>query len=97
MALTSKRLLVPDHVADRLRHFHPALKAGVKAALKQILEDPTSGKALKDELEGLRSYRVKRFRIIYRVSGDGVEIVTIGPRRVIYEETFKLLMKTKES
>ena len=97
MAPSRKRLLVPNHIGEQLRHFHPDLKAGVKAALRQILEDPPCGKPLKDELGGLRAYKVKRFRIIYRASGNVVGIVAIGPRRVIYEETFKLLMKTEDS
>ena len=90
-----KKIRVPDEIATLMRHFHPRLKAGVKAALRDILEDPACGKALKDELEGLRSYRVKRFRIIYRVGGKFIEIVAVGPRRVIYQETFRLIRKEK--
>ena len=42
----------------------------------------------------MRSFRVSRFRIIYRISPDKViEIVALGPRERIYEETFKILMK----
>lgn len=88
------KIRVPDDVAQLVQHSHPQLKTGIKAALKDILDNPTRGKALKDELEGLRSYRVKRFRIIYRVGGRYVEIVAIGPRRFIYEETFRIISKT---
>jgi len=59
-----------------------------------ILADPHSGKALKEELSGLRSFRVGRFRIIYRIAaGKEIEIVTIGPRESIYRETYLLLRK----
>lgn len=92
----TKKLRVPDEIADMIRHFHPNLKAGVKASLQDILENPACGKMLKRELEGLRSYRVKRFRIIYRVLGQYIEIIAIGPRRVIYEETFRILSKEGE-
>ena len=90
------KLLVPDNIADLIRTMHPHLKKKVKASLKIILSDPMSGKALKDELHGLRSFRVSKFRIIYRLSKKKqIEIVTVGPRERIYEETFRLLNKNK--
>ncbi len=49
-----------------------------------ILANPLSGKALKDELDGLRSFRVSRIRIVYRIAtGRVVELVAIGPRERI--------------
>lgn len=43
-----------------------------------------------DELSGLRSFKVGSFRIIYRMKGsEHLELVAIGPRERIYEETFK--------
>lgn len=86
-------LRVPDEVAELVRCLHPQLKAGIKAALKNILDDPACGKALKDELDGLRSYRFKRFRIIYKIAAEGIAIVAIGPRRYIYEETFRIISR----
>jgi mRNA interferase RelE/StbE len=71
---------------------HPSLKRRIRAALDEILADPSAGKALKEELAGLRSYRVSRFRIVYRVSkGKTVELVAVGPRESIYEETYRLV------
>lgn len=61
--------------------------------MKAILADPSSGKALKEELAGLRSFRVGTFRVIYRVRRNVVEIVAIGPRERIYEETYRLLKR----
>lgn len=73
---------------------HPDLKKKIKASLQLIISDPDSGKALKDELAGLRSFRVRTFRIIYRISSSKqIEIVAIGPRERIYEETFRILKK----
>jgi mRNA interferase RelE/StbE len=81
-----RRLRLPDDVAERIRGLHPELKAKVRAGLSAILADPTTGKALKAELAGLFSLRVGRFRIIYRPRG---EIIAVGPRRTIYEETWR--------
>ncbi|MBM4128950.1 MAG: type II toxin-antitoxin system RelE/ParE family toxin [Nitrospira sp.] len=91
------KLRVPDEVAELLRDVHPHLKRKIKASLQMILSDPESGKALKDELSGLRSFRVSRFRIVYRIaSARQIEIVAIGPRERIYEETFRLLRRGRK-
>ena len=86
-------LLVPDEMVELVRCLHPQLKAGIKAALKDILDDPACSKALKEELDGLRSYRFKRFRIIHKIAAENITIVAIGPRRYIYEETFLVISK----
>jgi mRNA interferase RelE/StbE len=86
------KLRVPEDVANLIRTIHPHLKKKIKSSLQTILYKPGSGKALKGNLTGLRSFRVSRFRIIYRVSGrKQVEIIAIGPRERIYEETFRKL------
>ncbi len=87
------RLRVPDEVAGLVRGMHPTLKRKTRASLKSILADPSSGKPLKDELAGLRSFRVGTFRIVYRVKRNVIEIVAIGPRDRIYEETYRLLKR----
>jgi len=59
-----------------------------------VVSEPNSGKALLDELSGLRSFRVGSFRIIYRTKGsEMIELVAIGPRKRIYEETYRVLRK----
>ncbi|MBI5746617.1 MAG: type II toxin-antitoxin system RelE/ParE family toxin [Nitrospirae bacterium] len=89
------KLRVPDEIAEFIRGMHPDLKKKIKASLRIILYEPYSGKALKDELEGLRSFRVSSFRIIYRISSKKqIEVVTIGPRERIYEETFRIINKS---
>ncbi len=74
---------------------HPHLKKKIKSSLQIILSDPETGKALKDELAGLRSFRVSRFRIIYRITKKEIEIIAIGPRENIYKETFKILSQNE--
>jgi|SRR3989339_1018875 len=94
MSQSTRKLKVSDSVAELIQSMHPHLKKKVKAALQAVLSDPYSGKALKDELAGLRSFRVSRFRIIYRTSVRNlIEIIAIGPRESIYEETFWLLKR----
>jgi mRNA interferase RelE/StbE len=87
-------LRVPDHLAEFIRGLHPEIKRKVKGSLKNIATEPNSGKPLKDELEGLRSFRVSRFRIVYRVAESReIQVIAIGPRERIYEETYRLMRK----
>jgi mRNA interferase RelE/StbE len=87
------KLAATDSVARVIRNLHPHLKKKIRFSLCMILKKPDEGKALSAELTGLRSFRVSRFRIIYRVRADVIEIVAIGPRSSIYLETLKLLKK----
>jgi mRNA-degrading endonuclease RelE of RelBE toxin-antitoxin system len=80
-----------------IRSLHPDLKQNVRSALSDIVNDPAIGKSLRDELAGLRSCRVGRFRIVYRVVGTAIEIVAVGPRRTIYQETWRRVRKSSRA
>jgi mRNA-degrading endonuclease RelE of RelBE toxin-antitoxin system/antitoxin (DNA-binding transcriptional repressor) of toxin-antitoxin stability system len=91
---TEKKLRVSDEIAEFIKGCHPKLKRKIRAGLSQIATEPKAGKSLKDELTGLKSYRISRLRIIYRVSSkQAIDIVAIGPRKTIYEETYRLIKK----
>ena len=91
---TAYKLGMSDETADFIRHAHPELKKKIKSSLEIILSNPYSGKSLKGELTGLKSFRTGRFRIIYEIpSKDIINIVAVGPRSIIYEITYKLLKK----
>ena len=92
-----RRLRIPDEVAGLIRGLHPDLKRKVRSALGDIVDDPAIGKPLRDELAGLRSCRVGRFRIVYRIAGAAIEIVALGPRRIIYQETWRRVRKSLPS
>ena len=88
-------LRAPDGVASLIRGLHPAIKSKVRAALQEIVTNPTCGKSLNEELAGLRSFRLGRLRIVYRLADDRVvEIVTLGPRRTVYEDTYRLVRRS---
>jgi mRNA-degrading endonuclease RelE of RelBE toxin-antitoxin system len=97
--MTRFRIEMPHVLRDLIRHLPPELKTKVKAALRTISDDPYRAKELTDELVGLRSYRVARSRVIYRIVGSMVQIVALGPRADIYEraaaELSKILRKGK--
>ena len=92
------QLRIPDDIVVLIRGLHPTLKKRVRSALTQICMYPYEGKALKEELIGLRSFRIKRFRIIYKISSDkAINIIAVGPRNHIYEETYRILKKKQAS
>jgi len=88
------KLVVPADIRGLIRTMHPSVKKKVKSSLKMILSGPHSGKALAGELAGLGSLRVSSFRIIYKIEDpEQIELVAMGPRERIYEETFRALRK----
>ena len=90
-----RRLRISDDIGDRIRSLHPDLKRKVRATIEGLLGDTVQGKPLQEKLLGFHSVRVGRFRVVYRVVRDLVEIVTIGPRRTIYEEAERLTKRTR--
>jgi mRNA interferase RelE/StbE len=91
---SQKKLRVPDEIVALIRGCHPQFKKKIRAGLRHIVIGPETGKYLKDDLEDLRSYRVGRFRIIYRISSKRIiDVVAIGPRKTIYEETYRIIKK----
>lgn len=97
MGHTLLKLRMSDDAVALVRSLHPHLKKKVRAAFEILLREPQTGKALKDELAGLRSFRVGRYRVIYRVpGGKELDIVAVGPRERIYEDTYLLIRKAKK-
>ncbi|MDF0651150.1 MAG: type II toxin-antitoxin system mRNA interferase toxin, RelE/StbE family [Nitrospira sp.] len=85
--------------AERIRKFHPQVKQEIKEGIRELLISPLAGHALQFELAGLRSYRVRTYRIIYRINDDEscLDIVFVGPRRNVYEELRTLLLAKGEN
>jgi len=79
---------IPPHVADVIRSLHPDLKQLIKSAIRAIAANPECGEPLKRELDGLRKYRVRRFRIVYAVDRKRqiIRLMAVGHRRSVYEE-----------
>jgi mRNA interferase RelE/StbE len=90
--MPARTLKTPGTVRTLIQHMHPDLKRKVRAALADILADPECGKPLKGELAGLWSLRIGQHRVIYRPDNAGAEIIAIGPRETIYEETAKYVI-----
>ena len=76
----------------------PEIKKLVRSAIDRLLQRPYSGSELTGELEGYRSLKAKRYRIIYRLNGaeTSVEIYLVGHRRDVYETLRSLVLGIDE-
>jgi len=95
--MTRFRLNIVQAVREMIIHLPPSFKHKVKAALQSLAENPYHAKALRDDLAGLRSYRLARSRIILQIKGATVEIVAFGPRKDIYQRVATELRRTLRS
>ncbi len=59
-------------------------KEPLKEAIRDLSQNPMVGNKLKADLEGLRSYRLGFFRIVYRISKTTAEIVSLDHRKDVY-------------
>lgn len=94
--MTPFRVDIPPHVAAVIRSLHPDLKALIKSGIRAIAANPQCGEPLKRELEGLRKYRVRRFRIVYSVDQKRriIRLMAVGHRRSLYEEWTERLQRS---
>ena len=76
----------------------PEIKKLVRSAVDTLLAKPHTGSELTGELEGYRSLKAKRYRIIYRLNDaeKSVEIYLVGHRRDVYDTLRSLLLEAKQ-
>jgi len=86
--VTRWKVLLAPTAAAAVRGLPPDVKRSVRAALDAVAKDPSMGKELLRELKGLRSYRVRRYRVVYAVvpAKRVIQVVAVGHRVSIYEE-----------
>ena len=74
----------------------PEIKRLVRSSIDTLLDKPKIGTELTGELDGFYSYRVRRYRIIYRVNEDesSIDVYYVGHRRDVYE-TLRSLVSRK--
>jgi mRNA interferase RelE/StbE len=73
----------------------PEIKRLVRSTIDTLLDNPKIGTELTGELDAYYSYRVRRYRIIYRVNEDEscIDIYHVGHRRDVYETLRSLLSR----
>ena len=73
----------------------PEIKRLIRSTIDALLAKPEMGTELTGELDGYRSYRVRRYRIIYRVNDEEscIEVYHVGHRRDVYQTLRSLLSR----
>jgi mRNA interferase RelE/StbE len=91
----SLRIRLTPEAAKGLSKFHPELKKLIKAGIKDLQSQPHAGHDLEEELSGFKSFRVKRYRIVYVVNEEenSLDVYHIGHRRDVYEQLRRMLGK----
>ena len=91
------RAVLPPEVAESIARLPPGLKRSLKSALRALAENPAIGDALHGELTGCFKYRVRRYRIVFRVDRSSriLRILAVGHRRSVYEELAERLKEEK--
>lgn len=93
------RVRYTPEAAAIIRNLAPEVKIAIRRGIDELIKDPLLGKELQEELEGFRSHRVRRYRIIYQVNETGpwLDVFYIGPRRDVYQAFSELLLDNRES
>ncbi len=59
-------------------------KERIAATVEDLAVNPLLGKKLKGEFEGLRSFHLGRYRLVYRFTSDYLEVVFFSARKDAY-------------
>ena len=89
------RVRIPPHVADVLTHLPPAVTRDAKQALRILSHDPHAGEPLEKELRGLWKFRIRSFRVVYRiVAGERlIQVMAVESRETVYETVRRLIQE----
>jgi addiction module RelE/StbE family toxin len=87
------KLRFTPEAARLLSKIHPENKKYIKKALKELRQNPYTGKDLQEELFGFNSLRIKKYRIIYDIREDEylLRIYYIGQRSDVYQQFRQML------
>jgi mRNA-degrading endonuclease RelE of RelBE toxin-antitoxin system len=93
------RMRFTPEAARSLLKLHPENRKLIRAALNDLRQNTYSGDDLQEELSGFKSYKSKRYRILYKINEEEklIEIYYIGHRRDVYDQFRLLLNKLQKS
>jgi mRNA interferase RelE/StbE len=93
------RLTFTPEAAKLLSRLHPESKKHIKAGLPEVRQNPNLGDDLQQELSGFKSYKIKRYRILYDINEEEgvIQVYYVGHRRDVYEQFRDLLSNLQKS
>ena len=93
------RLTFTPEAAKLLSRLHPESKKLIQAGLTELRQNPYLGDDLQHELSGFKSYKIKRYRILYDINEEEgvIQVYYVGHRRDVYEQFRDLLSNLHKS
>ena len=93
------RLTFTPEAAKLLSRLHPESKKFIKEGLTELRQNPYLGDDLQQELSGFKSYKIRRYRILYNINEEEgvIQIYYVGHRRDVYEQFRDLLNNLHKS
>jgi mRNA interferase RelE/StbE len=93
------RLKFTPEAARLLSKLHPEGKKFSKEGLTELCQNPYLGHDLQQELSGFKSYKIKRYRILYDINEEEgvIQVYYVGHRRDVYEQFRDLLSDLHKS
>jgi mRNA interferase RelE/StbE len=93
------RLKFTPEAARLLAKLHPQAKKLIKSGLDELRQSPYLGDDLQQELSGFKSYKIKRYRILYDINEEEgvIQVYYVGHRRDVYEQFRDLLSDLHKS
>ena len=93
------RLTFTPEAAKLLSRLHPESKKFIKEGLTEPRQNPYLGDDLQHELSGFKSYKIRRYRILYDINEEEgvIQVYYVGHRRDVYEQFRDLLSNLHES
>ena len=81
-----------------LSKFHPDNKKLINQALKELREKPYAGTDLQEEMSEFKSFKFKRYRVLYSVDEEKkyIQIFHIGHMKDVYLQFNRLLNQLKK-
>lgn len=77
---------------------HPEIKAMIRLAIDDLRANPFLGDDLQDELSGFKSYKPKRYRILYKFEEEKntIDVYYVGHRRDVYVQFGQMLRELQK-
>ncbi|MBW2720887.1 MAG: type II toxin-antitoxin system mRNA interferase toxin, RelE/StbE family [Deltaproteobacteria bacterium] len=93
------RLTFTPEAAKLLSRLHPESKKFIKEGLTELRQNSHLGDDLQQELSGFKSYKIRRYRILYDINEEEgvIQVYYVGHRRDVYEQFRDLLNNLHKS
>ena len=79
------KIFYKESVEKDLKKFDKKERIRILNRIERELSSGIKGKKLKGEFEGLYSYRIEDYRVVYSLIRDGILVIRIRHRKDVYK------------